>query len=97
MNDVKEAAAKIKARENRYIEKKTPARRALDYLIMTIGAMIYAAGISLFLDPNSLAPGGVTGISIILNRITNLETGTLILLLNIRSILSNLLMSRLFF
>lgn len=79
----KEAAAKAKARENRYIEKKTPVRHAMDYLLMTIGAVIYAAGISLFLDPNSLAPGGVTGISIILNRITGLETGTWILLLNI--------------
>lgn len=83
MSSVKEAAARVKARENRYIEKKTPVRRALDYLLMTIGAVIYAAGISLFLDPNSLAPGGVTGISIILSRITGLETGTLILLLNI--------------
>ena len=80
---VKEAAAKAKARENRYIEKKTPAKHAMDYLIMTMGAVIYAAGISLFLDPNSLAPGGVTGISIILNRITSLETGTWILILNI--------------
>ncbi|MBE5865557.1 MAG: YitT family protein [Lachnospiraceae bacterium] len=82
-NSVKAAADKVKARENQYIEKKTPARRALDYLLMTVGAFIYAVGISLFLDPNSLAPGGVTGISIILNRITNIETGTLILLLNI--------------
>lgn len=83
MGGAKEAAARAKAREKRYIEKKTPVKRALDYLIMTIGAIIYAAGISLFLDPNSLAPGGVTGISIILNRITGVETGTLILLLNI--------------
>lgn len=82
-SNVKDVAAKIKDRENRYIEKKKPVKRALDYLVMTIGAIIYAAGISLFLDPNSLAPGGVTGISIILNRITNIETGTLILLLNI--------------
>lgn len=82
-NSVKAAADKVKARENRYIERKTPVRIALDYLLMTIGAIIYAAGISLFLDPNSLAPGGVTGISIILNRITDIETGTLILLLNI--------------
>lgn len=82
-SSVKNVAAKVKARENRYIEKKKPVKRALDYLLMTIGAIIYAAGISLFLDPNSLAPGGVTGISIILNRITNIETGTLILLLNI--------------
>lgn len=61
----------------------TTLRRAFDYLLMTVASVIYAAGISLFLDPNSLAPGGVTGISIILDRVTPLETGTWILLLNI--------------
>ena len=39
--------------------------------------------VSLFLDPNSLAPGGVTGIAIILNRLTGLETGTWVLFINI--------------
>ncbi|HBA47156.1 MAG TPA: YitT family protein, partial [Lachnospiraceae bacterium] len=39
--------------------------------------------VSLFLDPNSLAPGGVTGIAIILNRITGLETGTWMFAVNI--------------
>lgn len=53
------------------------------YIRMTLAAVVYSLGISLFLDPNELAPGGVTGISIILNRLTNVETGTLILLLNV--------------
>lgn len=56
---------------------------ALKYAVRTAAAAVYALGISLFLDPNSLAPGGVSGISIILNRITSIDTGTLILLLNI--------------
>lgn len=77
------AASREKERELRYIEKKTPLRRVCDYLLMTVAAAIYSAGVSLFLDPNSLAPGGVTGISVILNRLTSLETGTWILLLNI--------------
>ena len=76
-------AIKQKERELRYIEKKTPLRRVYDYLLMTVAAAIYSAGVSLCLDPNSLAPGGVTGISVILNRLTSLETGTWILLLNI--------------
>lgn len=65
------------------LEKKTPARIAIDYLVITVAAFIYAVGVSLFLDPNNLAPGGVTGIAIILNRLTGLETGTLILMINI--------------
>lgn len=64
-------------------QKESGRDKALKYAIRTAAAAVYAMGISLFLDPNSLAPGGVSGISIILNRITSVDTGTLILLLNI--------------
>ncbi len=50
---------------------------------IVIGSAIYAVGISLFLDPNKLAPGGITGVAVILNRLISIETGTLYLLLNI--------------
>ncbi len=53
------------------------------YVIITVAAFTYAVGVSLFVDPNNMAPGGVTGISIILSRVLPLSTGTLILLLNI--------------
>lgn len=64
-------------------EKKTLRRRVMDYARITIASLLYAVAVSLFLDPNALAPGGVTGIAIILNRITGLETGTLVLFINI--------------
>lgn len=57
------------------------------YLTIFLGAIFYAGGISLFLNPNDLAPGGVTGIAILLNRFIDVETGTLILILNIPIIL----------
>ena len=47
----------------------------ISFIKITIGTFLYAAGISLFLDPNSLAPGGAVGISIILNRLTGIGTG----------------------
>lgn len=53
------------------------------YITIFLGAIFYAAGISLVLNPNDLAPGGVTGIAILLNRFIDVETGTLILLLNV--------------
>ena len=55
----------------------------LRYAGILAASLLYAAAIALFLDPNQLAPGGVSGIAIILNRLTNLPTGTLILLMNI--------------
>lgn len=53
------------------------------YVIITVMAFIYASAVSLFIDPNSMAPGGVTGIAIIISRFLTIETGTLIFVLNI--------------
>lgn len=57
------------------------------YVVITIACFIYGAGVSLFVDPNDLAPGGFTGISVMLNRLIPVETGTLYLILNIPVIL----------
>ena len=62
---------------------KSMQQKIKQFIMMTIGACLYAAAIGMFLDPNALAPGGVTGISIILSRLIPVETGTLILLFNI--------------
>ena len=58
-------------------------KKIVRFLLLFMAAIVYSAGVSLFLDPNDLAPGGVTGISILLNRLIRVETGTLILVLNI--------------
>ena len=52
-------------------------------IFLTFGAFVYAMGISVFLDPNNLAPGGTTGIAIIINNLTGIKTGTLVFLINI--------------
>lgn len=62
---------------------KTIPMEIRDYAVITVSCVLYAMGVSLFLDPNSLAPGGMTGVSILLSRITGWETGTLLWLLNI--------------
>lgn len=48
-----------------------------------LGTFIYSAGISLFLDPNELAPGGVVGLSVIISHTFGGNTGTFYFLLNI--------------
>lgn len=69
---------------------KKAAKRIECYVILTIAAVIYAAAISLFLDPNDIAPGGVTGISILVNRFTAIPTGTINLIFNIPIVLLGL-------
>ena len=53
------------------------------YVFFILAALFYAMGISLFLDPNQLAPGGIVGISVILHQFTNISTGTLYFILNV--------------
>ena len=65
------------------MKAKRIKHKVKSYSMITLAAVAYAAGISLFLDPNNLAPGGVTGIAILVNRLIGIPTGTLILLLNV--------------
>ena len=55
----------------------------LKYGGILAASLLYAAAIALFLDPNHLAPGGVSGIAIIINQLTQIPTGTLILIMNV--------------
>lgn len=52
-------------------------------LLITLGSILYSIGISLFLDPNKLAPGGTTGIAIIINYLVHIKTGTILFLINV--------------
>ncbi len=69
--------------EKKKEEGKTARQRLWDYIIITIASAVYAVGVSMFIDPNDMAPGGVTGLSIIFSRIVPLSTGTLIMVINI--------------
>ncbi len=53
------------------------------YAVITGACILFGAGIGLFIDPNNLAPGGASGLCIILSRLVPIETGTLFLLVNI--------------
>ena len=65
-------------------------KRVKAYGMMTIAAVIYAVSISLFLDPNNIAPGGITGVAILINRFMDIPVGTLNLALNIPIVLIGL-------
>ena len=63
--------------------KKTVKTIIKDYVIITIASFFYGVAISQFLDPNNIAPGGVSGLSMVINRIIPIEVGTLIMMINI--------------
>ena len=55
--------------------------------MLTIACCIFGIGVALFVDPNDLAPGGFTGLAIMINRLIPVSTGMLYLILNIPVIL----------
>lgn len=59
------------------------------YFLITVATVIYAIGVSLFLDPNGIVPGGFTGVAMIIRHyIPALGTGTIVLILNIPLIIA---------
>lgn len=65
------------------IKKNSILKLIWNYVMITIFSLTFSVGISMFLSPNQLAPGGVSGVSIMLNYLTPIPTGTWVLLLNI--------------
>ena len=67
------------------MNNKVIAKQILkQYALITLGCTLFALGLTLFLDANKLASGGVMGIAIILSNITPFDmTGVWILILNI--------------
>ena len=55
----------------------------VDYVVMFIGALLYATSVNTFTSPNNIAPGGLTGISTMLHFLFSLPIGIMIFVLNI--------------
>ncbi len=55
----------------------------LDLLFYIIGSTVFSVGVIVFLTPNEISPGGVTGVAAMLNFLFNIPIGTVVLLINI--------------
>ena len=65
--------------------KKNPAasERIFSYIQILVGSLIGGAAYPMFLTPNRIAPGGITGIATILNYLFHWPVGTVSLLMNL--------------
>jgi uncharacterized membrane-anchored protein YitT (DUF2179 family) len=43
-----------------------------DYMLLTVGGLLMAANLNLFLAPSNIAPGGVSGSAIIIHEVTRI-------------------------
>ncbi len=65
------------------MDKKKIGKKVMGYVLMTLACFCYSVGISLFVEPNNIASGGVTGIAIILNKAIGGSTGIWFFVINI--------------
>lgn len=64
--------------------KKFPLKMIfIDLLFMTAGAVLYAVSVNMFTSPNQFAPGGVTGLAIIIEHLTAAPVGIMMFMLNV--------------
>lgn len=66
-----------------YLDHHKIAKYIVRYLIIIIGSIVYAVGFQFFMFPNSIVSGGLSGIAMIINRLTGLPVGVLIIAMNI--------------
>lgn len=65
------------------MEKMRGKELALDLLADVAGGFVQAVALHCFINNIDIAPGGASGMAILLNRLTNLPIGTLTFLINI--------------
>ncbi|WP_236587795.1 YitT family protein [Tumebacillus amylolyticus] len=53
------------------------------FFFMVLGSLIFATGLEIFLVPNSIIDGGITGISILLGHLSGLPIGLFLFVLNL--------------
>ena len=54
-----------------------------DYLLMLAGSLLFAVAVDMFMAPNDVVAGGLTGISTMLNYLYGLPIGTMTVIINI--------------
>ena len=63
--------------------KSKPTKYIINIVFLTIGTIIAAAALELFLIPNTILDGGITGISIIIYKLFHIPLWLLVICLNI--------------
>lgn len=64
-------------------QKRHGLQWVVDVMIIIAASAVYSFGVQCFISPNDIAPGGVTGIAVIVSAMLPVKVGTLIFVLNI--------------
>lgn len=68
---------------NKLFSAKKSAKGRVDYPLLLVGAVIYGISVGLVLSPNEIAPGGASGLAVMLSRFLPLGVGSLTMAINL--------------
>ena len=64
--------------------RKSPvATWLVDLLYFAVGSVLYGMSVNMFTAPNQIAPGGLTGLSTLINHVFGTPIGTVIFIMNL--------------
>ena len=63
--------------------KSFTSKKIISFILLTVGAILASYALECFLIPNTILDGGITGISIIISKLTKIPLSMLIIILNI--------------
>lgn len=66
-----------------YLDSHKVLKQIFRYVVITLGSAVYAIGFQFFMFPNSIVSGGISGVAMIINRLTQLPVGVLTIVLNV--------------
>lgn len=72
----------VKSMES-FMKTKKLARYCIDYGAIFAGCILYAVSVSMFTAPNNIVPGGVTGLSTMINYLFGFPIGIMTIIINI--------------
>lgn len=59
----------------------------IELLGLIVGCIIVSIGINMFLKPHTIAPGGISGLAVVLNRITGIPVSAMMLIIGVPLVL----------
>ncbi|MCT4585557.1 MAG: YitT family protein [Peptostreptococcaceae bacterium] len=71
--------------------KKSVYKVVLEYIGITLGCLLLAIALNFFLVPNTIAPGGISGLAVLINKLSGFTTSKIILIINIPLFIAGIL------
>lgn len=63
--------------------KSFTSKKIISFILLTVGSILASYALECFLIPNTILDGGITGISIIISKLTKIPLSMLIIILNV--------------